>query len=509
MPNDRQVIVRAGDTIRYVAFPAWVQLSLGACVVAFIGASALTTTAWFGGATEEMQVRRQLQTARSTRDELHVGLTHAREEVALLAAAPTSKEGEIAHYELDTATLREEIATMRVRVAGLQEPVERAAPTAKDLYDDGHDASEAGAEPSEELQRLTADVARLEQERARLAEDRNHYVALVRQMESQLPALVPGQGDVRQRLSEARSELDKVREQRADVEQRYARLQRDLELTSAELDEARRTHELTRRDLAEIDVLLKDVSRDRAVIVAERDQLADRVDTLERRFAILADDQSAMLARLGEQTADTLSAVERTVAMTGLDVDRLLDRLDFAVQPQGGPYIAAEFLNEPVDELAGRIAGLERQVDRLEQMQKILAILPLASPMDNSWITSGFGRRRDPMTEKWAVHNGLDLAARPRSPIYATSAGRVTFVGWRGGYGKVVEIDHGLGVRTRYGHLSRIFVKRDQLVDFREQVGLLGNTGRSTGEHLHYEVLVDNGAYDPANFMRAGKYVFK
>ena len=135
--------------------------------------------------------------------------------------------------------------------------------------------------------------------------------------------------------------------------------------------------------------------------------------------------------------------------------------------------------------------------------------LPFAAPMNEYRLTSGFGRRRDPFNNQLAMHPGLDFASRKKNPVLVTSPGKVAFVGWRGGYGKVVEVDHGLGIRTRYAHLSRIYVKRGQALDFREKVGLVGSTGRSTSTHLHYEIMVDGQQLDPSNFLRAGQYVFK
>ncbi|MFB0922274.1 MAG: M23 family metallopeptidase, partial [Alphaproteobacteria bacterium] len=93
--------------------------------------------------------------------------------------------------------------------------------------------------------------------------------------------------------------------------------------------------------------------------------------------------------------------------------------------------------------------------------------------------------------------------------VHVTSPGVVTFVGWKGGFGKFVEVDHGLGIRTRYAHLSNIYVKRGQTLEFREKVGQIGSTGRSSGEHLHYEVIVDGRSQDPSSFIKAGQYVFK
>ena len=138
-----------------------------------------------------------------------------------------------------------------------------------------------------------------------------------------------------------------------------------------------------------------------------------------------------------------------------------------------------------------------------------MARLPLTVPLDSYHVVSTFGRRIDPLSDRPAMHEGVDFSGEHRAEVRATSPGRISFVGWRGGYGKMVEIDHGLGIRTRYAHLSKMYVKPGQQVDFRDKLGQVGNTGRSTGEHLHYEVLLDGRALDPANFMKAGQYVFK
>ena len=95
--------------------------------------------------------------------------------------------------------------------------------------------------------------------------------------------------------------------------------------------------------------------------------------------------------------------------------------------------------------------------------------LPLAAPLDEFRLTSGYGKRIDPFTSRFALHSGIDLASRKRAPVHVTSPGVVTFVGWKGGFGKIVEVDHGLGIRTRYAHLSNIYVKRGQKLEFREK----------------------------------------
>ena len=131
------------------------------------------------------------------------------------------------------------------------------------------------------------------------------------------------------------------------------------------------------------------------------------------------------------------------------------------------------------------------------------------SPLDNFALMSGFGARHDPFTGQAAMHYGLDMSAPMRTPVMATAPGTVVVAGWKSRYGRMVEIDHGNGLRTRYGHLYKINVRRGQKVDFREVVGLLGSSGRSTGPHVHYEVLVNGEPTDPNKFLRAGKDVFK
>ncbi len=157
-----------------------------------------------------------------------------------------------------------------------------------------------------------------------------------------------------------------------------------------------------------------------------------------------------------------------------------------------------------------------KQINRVHQQLKKLAVLnstirhlPLAKPMPVYYITSAFGPRIDPFTREWAFHTGVDIAGAQKSKVHVTLPGIVSFVGYARGYGQMVEIDHGHGIKTRYGHLGKSHLKFGQRVKFKQYIGVMGNTGRSTGEHLHYEILVDDKPYDPWKFIEAGKYVFE
>ena len=126
---------------------------------------------------------------------------------------------------------------------------------------------------------------------------------------------------------------------------------------------------------------------------------------------------------------------------------------------------------------------------------------PVAGEIDE---TSPFGVRVDPFLHVAAMHTGLDFRGDPGEAIHATAAGTVISAGWSGGYGQMVEIDHGNGLATRYGHLSEIDVRVGQSIRIGQVVGRIGSTGRSTGPHLHYETRIDGEAVDPQKFLRAG-----
>ena len=146
---------------------------------------------------------------------------------------------------------------------------------------------------------------------------------------------------------------------------------------------------------------------------------------------------------------------------------------------------------------------------RFELLREIFLSVPLASPIEKYYITSSYGYRKDPYTKRRAFHKGIDLGAAWGSDILATASGKISFIGNYGSYGKSIFIDHGNGIQTRYAHLSKISVKKGELVDLGDIIGKIGNTGRSTGKHLHYEIKVNDKARNPYPFLKIGKNVFK
>lgn len=214
----------------------------------------------------------------------------------------------------------------------------------------------------------------------------------------------------------------------------------------------------------------------------------------------------------------TLDRVERFDAKLRTAVTQLQDpERNLAIGPVGetgepstvpGPAPAAE---GNVSALPGRLTSLETEASRQEQslrelqeyfddQRSLLASTPSIWPA-RGWVTSDFGTRVDPITAERKMHQGLDIATPHGQPVYSPSDGTVVFAGTEGGYGKVLVIDHGYGVKTRYGHLAEIFVKSGDKIARGEKVGAVGNTGRSTGPHLHYEVRVNGIPENPRKFI--------
>ena len=204
----------------------------------------------------------------------------------------------------------------------------------------------------------------------------------------------------------------------------------------------------------------------------------------------------AVPAVAGAPAAGAVAQLERVLASAGVDVSRLFAKLD-ANRDQGGPFVPAPRAGHP-DTL---------NPEKLAALRTLLKMLPVSAPLESYEISSPFGVRGDPENGHRGFHTGVDLRAPYMSPVYATAPGVVTYAGYRDDYGKIVEIDHGNGLSTRYAHLSRYIVSVGQQVAGHAQIGFLGSTGRATGPHVHYEVLVNGEPQDPEKFLGLARIV--
>ena len=212
--------------------------------------------------------------------------------------------------------------------------------------------------------------------------------------------------------------------------------------------------------------------------------------------------QVAMATRVKAAIEARYSQTEATLAQYGIPAQRIAEDKS----AMGGPY-------EPVDTTAVKAApdpafrSLFQSWKRLDQLQQGIVAIPSQKPVDDVDFTSGFGVRSDPFRGGAAMHAGVDIRGPYGTPIYATADGIVGRAGRAAGYGNLVELDHGRGIQTRYGHLSSIVVQPGQRVKRGQLIARMGSTGRSTGNHLHYEVRLDGSAVNPMPFLQPSNYL--
>ncbi len=220
----------------------------------------------------------------------------------------------------------------------------------------------------------------------------------------------------------------------------------------------------------------------------------ERVETL----------QGSMLNSLETTVAGLSGKLVEVSGAIGADLPE-----DKAGEGVGGPLVELRRLDSPP--LPDRqIDRIRLSLDRFDTLREHVEHLPVRSPIYGPIeYTSGFGTRMDPFLKRPALHTGLDFRAASGTPVHATADGRVTVASYSGGYGRMVEIDHGDGYVTRYGHLSRIEVEVGDEVRAGTVVGLAGSTGRSTGPHLHYETRINGRAKDPIPFVEAAELLPK
>ncbi|RWC75530.1 MAG: M23 family peptidase [Mesorhizobium sp.] len=234
------------------------------------------------------------------------------------------------------------------------------------------------------------------------------------------------------------------------------------------------------------------------------DSAADRADKLfvsiNQSLKSIENEQLSRISTLADNAYKSADAIQQALQAAGLPVDSDFGKNESDV---GGPLI-------PLDSsmiFDSKVKELDEALDTLDQLKKEARQLPLANPAPGHSVTSPFGVRTDPILGTAALHPGMDFRAPIGMAARVTAPGVVTKAGWNGGYGRMVEIDHGNGFATRYGHLSEIDVTVGENVDAGAIIGKTGSSGRSTGPHLHYEVRHNGEAIDPLRFLTVGKKV--
>jgi murein DD-endopeptidase MepM/ murein hydrolase activator NlpD len=449
---ERQILVRAEGRVSYLTLSRRAQLVMAVAVVAGSGFVAYTTTHTF----------------------------RVKDQAELAQSAPSDAEL-LARIEM----LRRQLDDVNAQLAQTS-----AAPKAQD---------------STSIEEAQGRIGALETAR-------DKAIAEQQELRHQLEAAQEAASSKSQNLAQLNRTLDANRGELRQSDQQRASLQSRVRQLESELENANTRTNQYKSELASNERRLQQLAAEHERTVAERDRLQARLAETQSRAPTLnlappsdlavqpPAGQRSQAERTPDQRSDNtapVSELERLIASTGIDVEKLLARFGSVPPAQGGPYVALDRAARPNGAPAAR----------LEELQKLIKTMPLAAPLAHYQIESGFGGRADPFHGRQAFHAGVDLSAPYRTPVLSTAPGVVVFTGVKDNYGKVVEIDHGHGIVTRYAHMHRSLVALGQKVALRQPVGELGSTGRSTGPHLHYEVLVNGTAQDPEKFMQAGKNV--
>lgn len=267
----------------------------------------------------------------------------------------------------------------------------------------------------------------------------------------------------------------------------------------------------------------QDVSDTLAMVTAELGRTAAERDTIEvtakgaqteaddvtHEMKLLQERHDEIFSQLEDAVTISMEPLDKVFTSVGIDPKDLITEVRRGYSGQGGPLgmltpLSADPLADPAAQADyDRASRILTGLDTMNLYRIAVEKTPLSMPLKTSFrFTSGFGRR-------WGrMHEGLDLAGSFGSPIYATADGVVVHAGWENGYGNMVEIRHPYGLSTRYGHMSAVKVSVGQKVSRGDRIGDMGNTGRSTGTHLHYEVRVGGSAVNPMSFIKAATNVF-
>ncbi len=284
-----------------------------------------------------------------------------------------------------------------------------------------------------------------------------------------------------------------VRVMRADV----ARLRADARAHAARID---------RRQAALAAVLTGAENADGLVLAALDQQPVDAAPIVTQPFDRVARRQATMAAQARAVADARYAATARTMQRLGLNPRRVVGGMGGPYEPVDAATAAAATADTATADAAAdaQFRALFLSWKKLDTLEQAAISIPSFQPVAHMAFTSNYGVRSDPFRGTAAMHAGVDIPGPVGTPVYATADGIVARAERAGGYGNLVEINHGKGIATRYGHLSKILVSDNTRVKRGQLIALMGSTGRSTGSHLHYEVRVDGSAVNPAPYLQAG-----
>jgi len=409
----------------------------------------------------------------------------------------TAKQAAVARAELSNKELRRQLSELQSQLTAATAEMD-GTQYRLDAIGTEYGTLQGSLSDTEQALQGIADA------RKRLIAERDDLVNQLQQAQDDASSKADYAAELARTLEQNKSELGQTEAQRRTLNSRIQQLEKDVQASNARAHDFKAAFDSTQAKLQQISSERERLQAERERLAVERDALRQKLQSIEARLSKVDSSKADIktntsVASVSARTVGgAFGNLESMVAATGLNVENFIARLGGPAKGEGGPYIALGGSNQ---------ASTADQAARDETLRKLLKTLPLAAPLSQYQVESPFGLRVDPLNHRQGFHPGVDLSAAFRSPVYSTAPGVVTFAGVRDNYGKFVEIDHGNGIVTHYAHLHRVAVALGQRVGAHQEVGELGSTGRSTGPHLHYEVVVDGEPLDPEKFLQVGKSV--
>lgn len=322
-------------------------------------------------------------------------------------------------------------------------------------------------------------------------------------------------------INDKNIELSAVNSNYEILEKQYSQLKDDIQSSSQALEQRQNYLEqildVTKVTIGNIKNIITDdknsTDNNLSDTSDKRTKNLIRNEKLEKVYSNLKSNeikQSENIKLIIEDVDSKLAFVKSTLTGAGLIEEELLElAINLPSKTQGGPLIG--FKNRLNDTIldSSEFNELYNKRSLLNDLELAITYLPTTTPPENYYLSSKFGARRDPFTKRWADHKGIDMAGWHKTPIMSGGSGVVVKAKKNGSFGLYVEIDHGNGFISKYGHLSKIKVQKGDKVSDNQIIGLMGSTGRSVSTHLHYEIWFNDKPIDPLKLIKAAKNVQK
>ena len=335
-------------------------------------------------------------------------------------------------------------------------------------------------------------------------------------------------------VSQMQSALLASEDRRKELETGVEVIQKTLRRTIAERDTARAdvtrvtlamaeqtgSGQTDRGHVADVQTTLEiltdalgETAQQRDAMFADASAARDEAAKTSLDMRLMQERNDKIFDKLQDAVSVSMEPLDKMFRAVGLSPETMLNEVKRGYSGQGGPLVPITL--STMGAAAGPSAEEVRAnevlsgLDRMNMYRIAAGKVPLAMPLKTAFrYSSPFGGRDDPMGRGHRMHEGQDFAGSYGSPVYGTAEGVVTYAGWENGYGQLVKIQHSFGIETRYGHLSRIRVNVGDRVSRGDRIGDMGSTGRSTGNHLHYEIRLSGTAINPMNYIKAARDVF-